>query len=114
MLPRVLHNSPAAVLLVDLTAGAVTYANEQAMTLAPDTGLPISINGWSAASGLRDLDGVPLADTRNPLSRIAAGQPVSGEAVTAARDTDMVAAREPLWVTGFPLTGAPGLDELPL
>jgi PAS domain S-box-containing protein len=99
------------MLLVDLTRGEVTYANRQAILMAPDLGLPIRINDWSEAAGLRDPDGVPLSDTRSPLSRIAAGEPVAGESVTAARDSGVVRAHEPLWVTGFPLTGAPGLAD---
>jgi PAS domain S-box-containing protein len=111
LLPRVLHDSPAAMLLVDLTRGEVTYANRQAILMAPDLRLPVPINDWSQAAGLRATDGVALSDTRSPLSRIAAGRPVAGESVTAARDSGVVRAREPLWVTGFPLTDAPGLSD---
>lgn len=111
LLPRVLHDSPVAMLLVDLTAGEVTYANRQAMLMVPDMRLPIPINEWARVAGLRDIDGVPLSETGSPLSRIAEGRPVAGESVTAARDSGVVRAREPLWVTGFPLTGAPGLSD---
>jgi PAS domain S-box-containing protein len=111
LLPRVLHDSPAAMLLVDLTRSEVTYANRQAILMAPDLGLPVKINDWSEAAGLLGDAGVALADTGSPLSRIAAGRPVAGESVTAARDSGIVRAREPLWVTGFPLTDAPGLSD---
>lgn len=111
LLPRVLHDSPAAVLLVDLDAGQITYANRQAMLMAPDGALPMPINAWATMAELHDGDGVPLAETSSPLSRIARGLPVAGESVTAARDSGVVRAREPLWVTGFPLTGAPGLAD---
>ena len=111
LLPRVLHDSLAAVLLVDLNAGEVTYANRQAILMAPDLGLPMRINDWSRAAGLQDADGVPLSESGSPLSRIAEGQPIAGESVTAERDSGVVPAREPLWVTGFPLTGAPGLSD---
>ncbi len=111
LLPRVLHDSPAAMLLVDLTRGEVTYANRQAMLMSPDLSLPVSINDWSRIAGLRDVGGVSLSDTGNPLSRIAAGEPLTGESVTAARDSGIVPAREPLWVTAFPLTGAPGMSD---
>ena len=111
LLPRVLHDSPAAMLLVDLTRGEVTYANRQAILMSPDVPLPVSINDWSRVAGLLDVDGVPLSETVNPLARLAAGEPVAGESVTAARDSGVVRAREPLWVTGFPLTGAPGLSD---
>jgi PAS domain S-box-containing protein len=111
LLPRVLHDSPAAVLLVDLDAGRITYTNRQAMLMAPDRSLPMPINEWATVAGLHDPDGVPLTESDSPLSRIAAGRPVAGESVTAARDSGVVRAREPLWVTGFPLTGAPGLSD---
>ena len=111
LLPRVLHDSPAAMLLVDLNRSEVTYANRQAILMAPDLDLPVGINEWAEIAGLRDPDGVPLSDTSSPLSRIAAGQPVAGEPVTAAHDSGIVPAREPLWVTGFPLTDAPGLSD---
>jgi PAS domain S-box-containing protein len=111
LLPRVLHDSPAAVLLVDLRAGDVVYANRQAILMVPDQQLPISIDEWARIAGLLDDDGVPLSETSMPLARIAAGQPVAGESVTAARDSGIVRAREPLWVTGFPLTDAPGLAD---
>jgi PAS domain S-box-containing protein len=99
------------MLLVDLDRGEVTYANRQAILMAPDLGLPAKINDWSRSAGLRDPDGVPLSETSSPLSRIASGQPVAGESVTAARDSGIVRAREPLWVTGFRLTDAPGLSD---
>jgi len=111
LLPRVLHDSPAAVLLVDLTVGQVTYANRQAILMAPDLGLPMPINDWSRAAGLEDGEGRALSESVSPLSRIAEGQPVAGESVSAARDSGVVRAREPLWVTGFPLTGAPWLSD---
>jgi PAS domain S-box-containing protein len=110
LLPRVVHDAPAAVLLVDLEAGRVTYANRQAVLMAPDVSLPVPVNTWSDAAGLRTPDGTPLSDTSSPLSRVAAGRPVAGEPVTAALDSGVVPARDPLWVTGFPLTGAPGLS----
>lgn len=111
LLPRVLHDAAvAAMLLVDLDAGTVTYANRQAMLLAPDLQLPMSVDAWSRNAGLADPHGVPLIETRSPLSRIAAGEPVAGGSVTAARESDGVRAREPLRVIGLPLTGAPGLS----
>lgn len=111
LLPRVLHDSPSAVLLVDLGAGEVTYTNRQAILMAPDRSLPMPINDWATAAGLLDLDGVPITESNSPLSRIAGGRPIAGESVTAARDSGVVRPREPLWVTGFPLTGAPGLAD---
>jgi PAS domain S-box-containing protein len=109
MLPRVVRDAPAAVLLVDLEAGEVTYANRQAVMMAPGVSLPAPVDTWSDAAGLRSPGGDELSDTGAQLSRIAAGKPVSGGSVTAARDSGVVPAREPLWVTGFPLTDAPGM-----
>ena len=111
LLPRVVQDAPAAVLLVDLVSGTVTYANRQAVLMAPAVRLPVRVNAWSDAAGLRNPGGDDLSDTGNPLSRIAAGKPVAGESVTAARDSGIVAAREPLWVSGFPLTDAPGMSD---
>jgi PAS domain S-box-containing protein len=111
LLPRVVHDAPAAVLLVDLDAGAVTYANRQAVLMAPEVELPVPVNLWSDAAGLRNPAGDELSDTGNPLSRIAAGKLVMGESVTAARDSGVVPAREPLWVSGFPLSDAPGMSD---
>ena len=111
LLPRVLHDSPAAMLLVDLNRSEVTYANRQAILMAPDVGLPVKIDEWSRLAGLRDSDGLSLSDAGSSLSRIASGKPVAGESVTAARDSGVVRAGEPLWVTGFPLTDAPGLSD---
>lgn len=111
LLPRVVHDSPAAVLLVDLRAGEVMYANRQAVLMAPDVTLPVTVDIWSEAAGLRDPDGDELSGTASPLSRVAAGEPVAGESVTAARDSGVVRAREPLRVAGFPLSDAPGLSD---
>jgi PAS domain S-box-containing protein len=111
LLPRVVHDAPAAVLLVDLSLGEVTYANHQAVLMAPDVTLPVPVDDWSDAAGLRDPSGDDLSDSPSPLSRIAAGKPVTGEPVTAARDSGVVPARGPLWVTGFPLTDAPGMSD---
>ena len=85
LLPRVLHEAPAAVLLVDLAAGEVTYANQQGLLMAPDTTLPARVDAWSDAAGLLDPEGIPLSDSASPLARVAAGEPVAGEPVTAAR-----------------------------
>ena len=79
LLPRVLHDSPAAMLLVDLNRSEVTYANRQAILMAPDVGLPVKINEWSRIAGLRDSDGLSLSDTGSSLSRIASGKPVAGK-----------------------------------
>src|SRR4051794_341303 len=110
MLPRVTSDSPAAVLLVELDSRSVVQANPLATQLAPGVGLPASIDDWSDAAGLRDLTGDELSDTDHPLSLSARGEPVSGQAVTARRASDATEIREPLFVIGLPLSGAPELD----
>lgn len=110
-LPRVLDDSPAVVLLVDLVAGKVTYANNLALELAPDLPLPAPVDDWAVAAGLLDVTGEALGLTGHPLSRIAAGESVSGEVVTALRGSASTRPREHLWVVGFPLTDSPVLAD---
>ncbi|MCD2187309.1 SpoIIE family protein phosphatase [Actinomycetospora soli] len=116
-LPQVLHTAPAAVALIDLDAGTVTYANGSAQDLTGGRAqLPLDIDAWSEAAGLTDLSGRPMRDTASPLSRVAQGIPVSGEPVAVAdaarRGSEAtVEEREEaegrlLWVTGFPLSEA--------
>jgi len=121
-LPQVLHTAPAAVVLIDLGEGLVTYANDSAQGL---TGgrvcLPIDVDAWSEAAGLTDLSGRPMRDTASPLSRVAQGVPVSGEPVAvadAARRGSEASEEEReesegrlLWVTGFPLSEAVDADQ---
>lgn len=124
LLPPVVHEASAALLVVDLTAGKVTYANDLARALAPDLPLPVPVDRWSASAGLEDVRGVDLPDdgaapnggTRSQsLLRVAHGEPVLGEAVTAERATAATDAREPLWVIGLPMTDAPApVSELAL
>ena len=117
LLPTVVHDTPAAVLLVDLDSGDVVYANSLAAELAPGMRLPIHVDDWSRAAQLEDIGGADLAGDRGssrptrgqPLSRVAQGEPVMGEAVTAARSGSGFGRREPLWVVGLPLADAPGL-----
>ncbi|WP_299953523.1 PP2C family protein-serine/threonine phosphatase [uncultured Modestobacter sp.] len=112
-LPGVLADVPVAVLVIDQVAGTVTYANTAADDLAGNVGLPVAIDAWGEAAGLTDLSGSPLASTANPLSHVASGRPVAGEAVrlSTRRSSDearaAAAADDPdqvLWVTGFPLS----------
>lgn len=115
LLPPVVHEASTALLVVDLRLRQVTYANDLARELAPDVPLPVTVDEWAVAAGLEDVSGSDLpaagdetsAARVEPLLRVAAGEPVTGEAVTAARATAVTAAREPLWVLGLPLTGAP-------
>lgn len=110
LLPHVRVDSPAAVLLVDRASGLVVHANPLAVELAPGLSLPVQVDDWAAAAGLHDLAGEPLGRTEHPLSRVAQGRPVSGEAVTARRATGAAASREPLWAVSLPLDGAASLE----
>ncbi|MEJ2867439.1 SpoIIE family protein phosphatase [Actinomycetospora sp. OC33-EN08] len=116
-LPQVLHTAPAAVALIDLDAGTVTYANGSAQDLTGGkASLPLDIDAWSEAAGLTDLSGRPMRDTASPLSRVAQGIPVSGEPVAVADAARRGSEATPeereeaegrlLWVTGFPLSEA--------
>ncbi|ABS01837.1 putative PAS/PAC sensor protein [Kineococcus radiotolerans SRS30216 = ATCC BAA-149] len=113
-LPRVVQGQPGAVLLVHVAEGTVLFANPLAEQLAPRTALPCSVDDWSRAAGLESTAGDDITDPANaasPLSRIARGEPVHGERVTAARSSDMSEEREALWVIGLPMNDAP-VDEL--
>lgn len=106
-LPGVVRGETSMVLLVDLAVGEVTFASPRAVQLAPGLSLPVSVHDWSAAAGLHTPDGRLLELSDSPLARIAAGEPVSGEEVSAERASDSASEREPLWVVGLPLEGAP-------
>ncbi|MEJ5914306.1 SpoIIE family protein phosphatase [Pseudokineococcus sp. 1T1Z-3] len=106
-LPQVVQDAPAAVLVVDLDNGDVVFANALAQQLAPGTSLPAGIAYWSRVAGLRDASGEDIEDGPAPLRRVASGEPVTGEAITAARESDATSAREALWVVGIPLVDAP-------
>jgi PAS domain S-box-containing protein len=89
--------------------------------MAGNVRLPVAVDAWGASAGLTDLGGAPLASTRGPLSLVAQGLPVTGEAVRLApgRSSETARARADdgssdrlLWVTGFPLA-PPGRDDLP-
>jgi len=108
---EVVGDAPAAVLLVDLTTRQVVHTNPVADHLAPDVTLPIGVDAWSDAAVLRDVDGQALSDTDHPLSRVARSEPVTGEAVSAARVSELGRRREPLWVVALPMAGAPMLTE---
>jgi PAS domain S-box-containing protein len=122
-LPGVLADVPVAVLVIDRGCGTVTYANTAAVELAGNVSLPVDVDTWGAAAGLTDLGGQPLARTTGPLSVVAQGQPVTGEAVrlSPGRSTSAERAAEDgghrdrlLWVTGFPLSRADSGEQLSL
>lgn len=110
-LQAVIGDAPAAVLVVDLGSGAVVHANDVARQLVPDLDLPVPLEQWSDAAQLRDGSGTELSDTDHPLSRLLRAEPVHGRRVSAQRQSEMGASREPLWVVGLPMTGAPMLDD---
>ncbi|GAA0318231.1 SpoIIE family protein phosphatase [Kineococcus aurantiacus] len=113
-LPEVLHGRPGAVLLVHVGDGTVLFANPLAEQLAPGVTLPCPVDEWSRRAGLESSAGDDITDPANdasPLSRIAHGEPVHGERVTAARSSDMSGVREALWVVGLPLSDA-SADQL--
>lgn len=110
-IPRVLHDTPAAVLLVDLDDGTVIQANRRARELAPGVALPATVDAWGRAAGLSDPAGRLLSDASSPLSRVAAGEPITGEPVTAVSRTTGDGRRRALWVTGFPLAEVPDLHD---
>lgn len=120
-LPGVLADVPVAVLVIDQKASSVVYANSAAVQLAGDVGLPVDVDTWGASAGLTDLSDRPLAMSSGPLSTVAQGRPVAGEAVRLAPGTSTESGRagaaaldgladQLLWVTGFPLSQA-GSDE---
>ncbi|MEU2350540.1 SpoIIE family protein phosphatase [Modestobacter sp. NPDC049651] len=120
-LPGVLADVPVAVLVIDRATGTVTYANSAAIELAGSVRLPVAMEEWSGAAGLTDLTGAPLSRSGNLLRELAAGRPVTGEAVrlVPARSTDEERAREDdlerlLWVTGFPLSQEHSEQQLSL
>jgi len=103
----VVHDYPAAVLLIDTAAGHVVYVNDLARQLAPDVRLPAGIEDWSRAAGLQITSGGALGDSSTPLAQVAAGDPESGRQVSAALHSEATQAREALWAVGMPLHDAP-------
>jgi PAS domain S-box-containing protein len=121
-LPAVLGDVPVAVLVIDQADGSVVYANTAAIELAGNVQLPVPVDTWGGQAGLTDLTGSPLASTSNPLSRVAQGRPLTGEAVRlspgrssdAARAADVIGGDLLLWVTGFPLSQDTSAQRLSL
>jgi PAS domain S-box-containing protein len=121
-LPGVLADVPVAVLVIDQKAGTVVYANRAAVELAGNVQLPIDVDTWGASAGLTDLAGEPLARTSGPLSLVAQGSPVTGEAVRLRPGTSSQSERaedsglsdEMLWVTGFPMSQVESEQRLAL
>src|ERR671913_1188450 len=111
-LPAVLADVPVAVLVIDRLTSSVVYANTAAVELAGNVHLPVDVDTWGASAGLTDVSGEALASTSGPLSTVAQGRPVTGEAVRLAPGTSTEPGRAGaaddgelddhlLWVTGF-------------
>jgi PAS domain S-box-containing protein len=112
ILPGLLAEVPVAILLIDLDDSRVTYANQAAVDMAGQVHLPLSLDDWGHAAGLTDLEGNPLETSGSPLSRVATGRPVAGEAIgLPGHDRD---DRRVLWVTGFPLSALDNPEQLAL
>ena len=120
-LPQVLHDAPAAVLVIDLERQQVVYANAAAIALTGErVGLPVDVDVWSDAAGLTDLGGQRMSETTSPLSLVARGVPVAGEPVAvhdaARRGSSLTPAQRQavegrlLWVTGFTLAPSEAFD----
>jgi PAS domain S-box-containing protein len=123
VLPGVLSDVPVAVLVIDQAEGTVTYANTAAIELAGNVQLPVPVDTWGASAGLTDLNSAPLASSSGPLSLVAQGRPVAGEAVRLSprRSSDELRAASAdaradrvLWVTGFPLSESGSEQRLSL
>lgn len=124
-LPGVLADVPVAVLVIDRLASSVVYANTAAVELAGNVHLPVDVDTWGASAGLTDVSGGPLASSSGPLSTVAQGRPVTGEAVRLAPRTSTERDRadtadgaggddQLLWVTGFPLSQVGSEEQLSL
>jgi PAS domain S-box-containing protein len=122
-LPGVLADVPVAVLVIDQRKSSVVYANVAAVELAGNVRLPVDVDSWGAAAGLTDLGGHPLASSSGPLSTVAQGRPITGEAVRLSpgtsterdrADADLGDADQLLWVTGFPLSQVQSDEQLAL
>jgi PAS domain-containing protein len=106
-LPRLLHEAPAACLLVDVEAGCVVQANTAGRGMAASASLPVTAAAWLAAAGIRQTDGSAFPPGRSPLERVAAGEQALGEPVLVPGG----AAPRVLWVTGFPVPSEEGHEQ---
>ncbi|PRY12250.1 PAS domain S-box-containing protein [Kineococcus rhizosphaerae] len=101
------HDYPAAVMLVDTASNQIVYVNDLARQLAPDVTLPIDVEDWSRAAGLQVAAGGELVDSATPLTQVAQGDPERGRQISAALRSQATEAREALWAIGMPLLDAP-------
>ena len=114
LLPHVVRDVPAAVLLVDVDTSEVIYASHVASQLSPTSRLPFTLGTWAVAAGMCDTAGRPLDPDSEQLRELADGVTPGGHVMTARGQTDMSTRREMLWATGVPLHDAPGLSALAL
>ncbi|MGZ6793298.1 MAG: PAS domain-containing protein, partial [Mycobacteriales bacterium] len=102
-LPRVLHDVPAAVLLVDLDSGDVVHANPAARRLVgPEVELPVKTAAWTLAARLTRTDGHQFGERGSPVDRAALGEAVFGEPLLVPTEDGTT----PLWAAAIPLPGA--------
>ncbi len=97
-LPSVLHDSPAAVLLLDVPNGQVVQANPAGHDLVDTSPLPLPAAAWRELASLTRSDGTSYPAGADPVSRLLAGAEVSGERV--------LTRGSPQWLTGCPLPGS--------
>jgi PAS domain S-box-containing protein len=111
-LPRVLHEAPAAVLLVDVRSGRVVEANAAGRRLGgPQTPLPVPARRWVEAAGMTTPDGASWDGALSPVERVAAGEPVLGEPVRVVPVGRREDPPRVLWVTGFPVPPTDGDEQ---
>ncbi|GAB7191704.1 hypothetical protein NUM3379_24120 [Kineococcus sp. NUM-3379] len=110
-LPSVVHDAPAVVLLVDTRTDEVVHVDDRARRLAPGARLPLDVEAWSSAAGLRVVPGraargAPGTGTPT-LARLAAGDPTTGHQVGAVLRPVDDGDQRAWWAIGTPLQAAP-------
>ncbi|MBB2903188.1 PAS domain S-box-containing protein [Kineococcus radiotolerans] len=77
------HEHPAAVLLLDAVTGDVVYVNDRARQLAPHAQLPLHVQQWSRLARLEVAPHqAPAAGTgARTLEQVAAGDPTTGQQI---------------------------------
>ena len=97
-MPRVLHDGPAAALLVDLSTGDVVHGNEAAAALVgPEIELPVATAVWSLAARLVPHEGAEYGEKGSPVVRGGQGEVIHGE--------PLLIGDRALWATAVPLPG---------
>ena len=96
-LPRVLHESPASLLLLDLSDGRVVQADAAGLDLVPGCRLPVGVAAWVRSADLRRADGSGYPPGEDPVSRIVRAESVHSEVVLVG------AAQQLSEIIGFPL-----------